>query len=87
MEKFSTMEDLQHVLETYGFVTNVMTEQLWNSFRAQNITSIYDIFGKWMRVKRSRTDFVEWLNEICPNGTDTEKNELTLFLEHKTRLM
>ena len=87
MEKFTTLEDFQHLLETYGFASNIMSEQLWNAFRAQQITSIYEIFGKWMRVKKSRQEFNTWLLEIYPNGTETERNDLISFLEQKTRLM
>ena len=91
MEKFSTLEELQHLLETNGYVTTILSESLWNSLRQNGISSIYDIFGKWTKMKRSREEFSNWLQqfqvESRENDCEGERNELISFLESKTKYL
>jgi hypothetical protein len=91
MEKFSTLEELQHLLETNGFLTNILSESLWKNFQQHGVTSMYDIFGKWNKMKRSREEFSKWLQlfQKSQKSTDDEsaRNDLISFLESKTKYL
>ena len=84
MEKFDTLEEMQHRLETYGYIPNIMSEPLWTAFRKKQLC-IYDVMGKWLKMKRATDTFTAWLQEIHQNGTDEERNDLISFLEYKTK--
>ena len=86
MEKFATLEEMQHILDTYGYITNIISEPLWTSFRAQHL-SIYDVMGKWLKSTRSSEIFSSWLKEIHPTGTEEDQTDLISFLERKTKYM
>jgi hypothetical protein len=80
-------EDVNEALTNgAGYIDGVISLQLGEALKSRDI-SIYDVFTKWLKTKRSIVDFSDWLRDVTPNCLDTDREEFLHFVVVKTQVI